>query len=249
MAIKTSQEECSDRRCQAAWVGQVNDVTYKASVGMFDLFRDKKRVKSYSREDAPFPFAYGKGFWDWLRIANGGRGMPNFMKAMQFTNSLMMTDLSCYPWVDLGPDVILVDVGGGDGSAVAGILPFASNILRAFVQDRPGVIELAKSYWNHQNSALVQSGRVILQAHDFFTEQPVWSDQEAITIMRHLNDAVAGHSRLLVQDIVISHACHDRGGVDSNAMNGAYPPPYPAPLPANGGLANENQLNAGYSGR
>ncbi|KAG9032428.1 hypothetical protein FRB95_001481 [Tulasnella sp. JGI-2019a] len=242
-----------------AWVNLMNDVTHKASVGMLDAFRHKKSVKSYSATDAPFTFAYGtdKTLWEWLYVVDGGHRMPNFMKAMEFTNSLMMTDMSLYPWAHLGPDAIFVDVGGGNGSAVASILPFASNIHKAIVQDLPPVIELAKSYWAGQhNSNLVRSEKVVLQAHDFFTEQPVkgahayflkyivhdWSDQAAITIMKHLYDAAADYSRLLVQDIVVSHACHDLGGVDHNAVDGAYPPAFLAPLPANGGLANENQL-------
>ncbi|KAG9032422.1 hypothetical protein FRB95_001475 [Tulasnella sp. JGI-2019a] len=131
-----------------AWVNLVNDLIYKASVRMLDLFRDKQRVKSYNGSDSPFSLAFGteKAWWDWIQVVDGGRRVPNFMKAMDLTNSLIMTDFSIYPWADLGPDAVIVDVGAGNGSAVASILPNASNISKAVVQDLAPVIESAKVY-------------------------------------------------------------------------------------------------------
>ncbi|KAG8997548.1 hypothetical protein FRB94_007603 [Tulasnella sp. JGI-2019a] len=43
-------------------------------------------------------------------------------------------------------------------------------------------------------------------------------------------------------EIIVNHACHDLGDEDQGAVEGAYPPAHPAPLPANGGLAREDQL-------
>ncbi|KAG9008690.1 hypothetical protein FRB93_006236 [Tulasnella sp. JGI-2019a] len=78
-----------------AWVNLVNDLIYKASVGMLDLFRDKQRVKSYNGSDSPFSLAFGteKAWWDWIQVVDGGRRVPNFMKAMDLTNSLIMVNL------------------------------------------------------------------------------------------------------------------------------------------------------------
>lgn len=61
-------------------------------------------------------------------------------------------------------------------------------------------------------------------------------------ILKHLHKAAVDYSRLLVMESVVSHACHDLGGADHDAVTGAYPLAFPAPLPANGGLANESRL-------
>lgn len=40
-------------------------------------------------------------------------------------------------------------------------------------------------------------------------------------------------------DAVVDHACHDLSDVSQGAVEGAYEPGMPAPLPANGGRAVE----------
>lgn len=82
----------------------------------------------------------------------------------------VQSDFSRYPWSDLGPNAVLVDVGGGNGSTVAAILPHATNITKTIVQDRPQVIESAKKVWKSSGN---ESDTVDFQAHDFFTPQPV----------------------------------------------------------------------------
>lgn len=67
----------------------------------------------------------------------------------------------------------LVNVGGGVGSAVAFILPVAANISKAVVQDTEPIIKQAKDYWAEPGRASLAEGRVELQEHDFFDEQPV----------------------------------------------------------------------------
>lgn len=66
---------------------------------------------------------------------------------------------------------MLVDVGGGNGSTIASILPHATNITKAIVQDRLQVIEGAKKIWKSTGNEL--GIEVDFQAHDFFTPQPV----------------------------------------------------------------------------
>lgn len=96
----------------------------------------------------------------------------------------------------MGPDAALVDVGGGNGAAVAAILPYASNISKAIVQDCPPIIEYAKKFWaGSQAASLVRSGRVVLHAHDFFTEQPVRGAQAYF--LRHIIHELSGSAVLL----------------------------------------------------
>jgi hypothetical protein len=105
----------------------------------------------------------------------------------------------------------LVDVGGGHGAVLKQILSAHPDLdpKQVILQDRPEVIELAKS------SGL--SVDVQLQAHDFMTEQPVkgakayfmrmilhdYPDPVCVEILGRLAEAMDAGSRLLVCEMVI----------------------------------------------
>ncbi|KAF2481475.1 catechol O-methyltransferase [Neohortaea acidophila] len=107
---------------------------------------------------------------------------------------------------------VIVDVGGADGTTVAKILEAHPDIKpeQCVVQDREQVIELAK-----KNEGLQKGVR--LQAHDFFLPQPVkgakayhlraichdWSDTMVVKILKHLADAAAKDSKVLIADVVM----------------------------------------------
>jgi len=239
-----------------AWINHISELGYRAGAGMYPAFRDKKFLESYKVTETPFNLAYNtdKPFWEWMETVDDGVRAQSFARAMQLDGVI---DFSQYPWHKLEPGSILVDVGGGVGAVAASILPRAPNISKAIVQDRPPIVEGAKAFWDAKDPQFLASGKVVLQAHSFFEPQPVkgahvyvlrfiihdWSDVDSITILRHLHDAAGSHSRLLVMDAVVNHACHDLGGIDEEAVEGAYPPPYPYPLPANGGRVVEYLLN------
>ena len=84
--------------------------------------------------------------------------------------------------------------------------------------------------------------------HDFFTPQPVkdasvfllrniihdWPDKYCLQILRHLRDAAAPHTRLVIVDSLVSYACED----DSlKGIPGAERPIPPKPLLPNKGHA------------
>ena len=76
-----------------------------------------------------------------------------------------------YPWASLG-DATVVDVGGGVGSMcldLAKVLPD----LRFVVEDLPVHIKEARAVWDAEVPGAVDSWRVQLTVHDFFTVQPV----------------------------------------------------------------------------
>jgi len=114
-----------------------------------------------------------------------------------------------------------------------------------------------QSFWQQRDPEALSSGRVLLQAHNFFGPQPVkaadvyllrailhdWADEECIVILKNLHDAAGPNTHLLVMDAVIDHACHDIGDIGIGAVEGAFPKPFPPPLPANGGRAAEFSLN------
>lgn len=106
----------------------------------------------------------------------------------------------------------LVDVGGGSGDFLVQLLEEYPNLSPSHValQDLPHVIELAR-----RNPKLPE--RVRLQAHDFFSEQPIrharayhirlclhnYSDEGCTRILKHLADAMAPQSKLLLSENVL----------------------------------------------
>ncbi|KAI0100579.1 S-adenosyl-L-methionine-dependent methyltransferase [Nemania sp. FL0031] len=107
----------------------------------------------------------------------------------------------------------LVDVGGGTGQTLE---DFRVNVPEytgeLVLQDLPEVIEAAR--------AQGVNARVSLQAHDFFTPQPVkgarayfirsvlhdWPDDACRKILGHLKDAMEpGYSRILISDCVVAN--------------------------------------------
>ena len=98
-------------------------------------------------------------------------GESNPLKQGCCCGGLPLTDGVDFPWGSLG-DTTVVDVGGGVGSMCVDLARKFPN-LRFVVQDLPATIEKAHSIWNAEAADAVAAGRVQLQPHDFFEEQPV----------------------------------------------------------------------------
>ncbi|KZT74216.1 S-adenosyl-L-methionine-dependent methyltransferase [Daedalea quercina L-15889] len=143
-----------------------------------------------------------------------------------------------FPWGSLGSATV-VDVGGGVGSMCLDLAK-AFPDLRFVVEDLSITIEKAKSVWSAEGANSV-AARVQLLTHDFFTEQPIkgaavyflrcvlhdWHDDECVTILRALRDAMSTDSRILVADMVIHPP-----------LGSPYLTTAPAPLPPNYGRAH-----------
>ncbi|KAG9025533.1 hypothetical protein FS837_004907, partial [Tulasnella sp. UAMH 9824] len=237
-------------RSGSAWVSHLVDVCGKASMSMVTGFREDKYKKSYDISETPFQKFYGTSFWKWLEQE---KRVLNVAKAFELNNN-MGFDYAAYPWDTLPENSTIVDVGGGVGSAMAAIFPFTPTGTKAIVQDlSPSVLERAKMFWAERDPTALPEGKVVLQHQDFFRSQPVkgaavyfirfvlhnWSDEKCIEILKHLHSAADGESRLLIEDAVVSHACHDIGSLKDYEVEGAYTAPMPKPLPANGGRAVE----------
>ena len=84
------------------------------------------------------------------------------------------------------------------------------------------MLTIHMQYWNQCDPKAIQDGQVTIQAHDFFSPQPVkdadifllryilhnWMDSKAIEILRRLREvAVPGKTRVLILDAVIQYAC------------------------------------------
>ena len=89
----------------------------------------------------------------------------------------------------------------------------------------------------------------MILVHDFFTPQPIkdaaifylrgvlldWPDEVGLGILRNLRDAATPATRLVVQDIIASHACPDPAAEGYEQGLLSIPP---QPLPVNWGVAN-----------
>ncbi|KAF5387187.1 hypothetical protein D9615_001587 [Tricholomella constricta] len=146
---------------------------------------------------------------------------------------------------DLKDGDVVVDVGGSVGSCVLHLFKEYPN-LHYVVQDLPKQITAAAEFWQENAPEAVPSGKVTLQAHNFFTPQPVkgaavyflrvvihdWPDRDAKTILQHLRDAADTYSKLIIFDTLAFHVCEDP------ATESAAPKaPVPRPLLANLGIA------------
>jgi hypothetical protein len=107
---------------------------------------------------------------------------------------------------DFSPFATLVDVGGGNGALMIGLLG-ASPALRGIVFDQPGAAERATA----QLAQADLSGRCQAVAGDFFKEVPVggdayiltrviqsFDDERAVAILRNCHRAMGPQGRLLI---------------------------------------------------
>jgi hypothetical protein len=128
-----------------------------------------------------------------------------------------------YPWerlADADPKrPLFVDIGGGPGHAIGAILAAHPNLpASGFVlQELPKVIELAKQ---------ILSAGVQLQAHDFFTPNPVkgakvyhlraclhdWPDEMCVRMLKCVVTAMSGDSRLLIVECLLPTDPRDDAG-------------------------------------
>jgi len=143
-----------------------------------------------------------------------------------------------YPWEALGTKTI-VDVGGGAGGTSLDLAKRYPN-LRFIVEDRPSTIQQAEVVWMREYPEAIQTGRVKLLPHNFFSEQPIkgadvyfmrwilhdWPDDACVTILSALRDAMGLDSVILVVDQVVNTT------IGSPQLRSA-----PQPLPSNYGYA------------
>jgi len=126
-----------------------------------------------------------------------------------------------FDWAALPEGSVVVDVGGGVGSHSLALAK-AFYGLNFVVQDRPSVMAAsAPNYWSEHFPAAISSGRVTLQAHDFFEPQPVrepavfllrtilhdWADEHCIKILRYLRAAAGPETQLVIIDSLVVYAC------------------------------------------
>ncbi|KAJ7309358.1 S-adenosyl-L-methionine-dependent methyltransferase [Mycena albidolilacea] len=155
------------------------------------------------------------------------------------------TVLDAFPWTSLPDGAVVVDVGGGIGSAAL-CLAQKHPHLRVIVQDLPEVAANAQKSWEVQFLEVHQFGQVTFEGHDFFTPQPVhnasvfflryivhnWSDPYVRKILTHLRGAATPDTTLVVVDHILPYACPQETlppdvATLSEALDTAAPPLLP----------------------
>lgn len=111
------------------------------------------------------------------------------------------------PWSSLKQNATIVDLGGSDGNMMIAISR-AFPSLHCIVQDLPSQIQRAPAVPDDITD------RVIMQAHDFFTPQPVsgadvyffrwifhnWADKYCLRILENLIPALKPGSRIVLNE-------------------------------------------------
>ncbi|KAI0041964.1 S-adenosyl-L-methionine-dependent methyltransferase [Auriscalpium vulgare] len=224
----------------AAFVGHMSDETFKSA----------QFLPSYLLNDTPgyetsFNLAYKtkQTLWDWYNAPDNQYVGSRFTASMKGAGDRYPPSIfiNGYDWKSLDEDSVVVDVGGSLGGLTL-VLAKEFPHLKYVVQDLAPVIADSGKFWADTAPELISSGRVTLQVQDFFQPQAVkeasvyymrhilhdWPDSTSETILKHLRAVAGPHSKLVVFDSLMPHACPD----DSE---GSLPPP-PFPLLANLGL-------------
>jgi O-methyltransferase len=154
-----------------------------------------------------FERATGSGWWDWL--AERPEDSAAFNRAMQAGAQARLATLTGFPWHEVET---VVDVGGGNGTLVLGLLEQHSH-LRGVVFDLPEVASAASA----KVATAALGDRCAVEAGSFFERVPEgadvyvlakilhdWDDPAALEILQRVRAAAAPGANLLVLDSVLT---------------------------------------------
>ncbi|KAI0761037.1 S-adenosyl-L-methionine-dependent methyltransferase [Trametes elegans] len=188
-------------------------------------------------------------FFQWLDLPKNRFRHQRFGHAMTGTRSWETKEgiLHGFPWADLPPDSVLIDVGGGIGSTSLTVAQAHPHI-KVVVEDRPQTVAAAPASWGPKLAPLFESGRMTFRARDLFAPWPSlasgkapdvfmirlvlhdWQDEDARNILRLVRGGAGPNTKLLIGDMLLPYACDADDSV-SFAPKGS-------PLLPNLGVAN-----------
>ncbi|KAG6852821.1 hypothetical protein C0991_008915 [Blastosporella zonata] len=228
----------------AGYVSAENDEALASSIHLGEFLQNPAKAA------APFNLAFKTDakLWDWYEEPG------NELRNRRFSSAMKGAAADRYPaelfvhgagLKDLTDGDVVVDVGGSVGSCTLHFCKAFPN-LNYVVQDLDKVILAGEGFWKKNASEAVSSGKVKLQAHNFFTPQPVkgaalyflrvvihdWPDHDAKNILKHIRDAANQSSKLVIFDSLAYHVCEDPA-----TETAAPKAPAPFPLLANLGVA------------
>ncbi|KAH7912333.1 O-methyltransferase-domain-containing protein [Hygrophoropsis aurantiaca] len=204
--------------------GMHTDAGVKAASVLFENLTDPDTMFSNNPTHAPFMYALReKGVSGTLfeLMQSDPKKRENYHRAMIALGSVTgsLSVLSLFPW---GEVATICDVGSGIG---AFSLPLAKSYphLHITCYDMPVVLIQAREHWASSAPEVLRSQQIDFLPLDFLHEMPKagqdvyylrniihdWPDVEATTILRNVQQAMAPHSRLLIEGFVLQFASRE----------------------------------------
>jgi O-methyltransferase domain len=157
---------------------------------------------------ASFDLVHGTDYWTWM--AEHPHDSARTDASMAAVNTLhLRTVLPAYPWGELNT---LVDVGGGNGAFLTGILARFAD-LRGTVVDLPHVVAAVGEVAARAGVA----DRVTAHPGSFFDSVPAgadayllkrvlyhWDDEQAVRLLSTIREAMTRQSKLVILEPVVS---------------------------------------------
>ncbi|GAA5912799.1 hypothetical protein JCM5296_002160 [Sporobolomyces johnsonii] len=194
----------------AAAIAHNADDVLKGAAYLAETLLDPATSHSYSAAECAFPRALGQELplFDYWAKPENEHLVRRFASAMKGMKALS----GGFPWATLKDGATIIDVGSGVGAIS---FPVAKSVphVKLILQDRKEVVDKeALDFWKAEAPHDLESGRVKLMQHDFFTAQPVkgadvyamraiihdWTDPDALKILGHLAAAASSTSSLIL---------------------------------------------------
>lgn len=150
-----------------------------------------------------FQIAHGKELWAYTRENHHSKAV--FNTGMEsFTKVIMKLFVGCYEGFEAGEKLRVVDVGGGNGAAIAQIVEAHPHI-HGINFDLPQVIEAAPSIPGVQHLGgdmfvSIPSADVVFIKHVLHN----WDDDRCVKILENCHKALPDNGRLIVVEAVVS---------------------------------------------
>ncbi|KAK6603359.1 o-methyltransferase [Botrytis cinerea] len=211
--VASHYEELEDMRSSYK---QIYDEYAPCSYALTPYFKENGFKVPDSINNNPYTFAHrtnGLSMWDFLSLHP--ERLRIFNLGMNRISSQMVPSYGIFPWLseyrkmETSEDaVLLVDIGGGQGQAIAAIRDIIEGTKgRLILQDREEVML--------ENPDPIPG--VEKMTYDFFTPQPVknaliyhirrcfhdWPDADCVAILSNIANAMTSTSRLLIAEMVL----------------------------------------------
>ncbi|KLO13915.1 S-adenosyl-L-methionine-dependent methyltransferase [Schizopora paradoxa] len=230
----------------SAGVDHFGDDSLKMCAHLYEALADPE----WAFSSAPNKSAFNKAFdfdgtlWEFYELPDQKVRHDRFKIMMSTAERFDSPELipKGFEWASLPDGGVVVDVGGGIGNISMKIAK-TNPKLKVVCQDMQKTVEAAHAHWKgDEEKAIISSGRVTFQGHDFFAAQPVknasvffikhvlhdWSDDSCLTILRALREAAGPDTKLVVMDKVLPYTCLDQG--EGEDVPGYTKPKLPEPL-------------------